>query len=132
MLDTFTARKTIFSFFKCSKKMVFPKNRSVIRSFLYYRERWCFFFQKISSYFLEGKWKMIFLKKYMEIYFLQMSRIFFISRKIIFFWKNALIGDWHSRSHSRKSSNNSLYFYGDLHGFSYIALQWKENRKLNI
>ena len=48
-------------------------------SFLYYQERWYFFFPKISSYSLDKKWKMIFLKKNMEIwYFLQM------------FWKDGL------------------------------------------
>ena len=38
-------------------------NRTGIWSFLYYQERWYIFFPKILSYFLEGKWKMIFLKK---------------------------------------------------------------------
>ena len=52
--------------------MVFPKTCAGIWSFLYYRERWYFFFLKIWSYTLDGKWKMIFLKKYTEIwYFLQ-------------------------------------------------------------
>ena len=52
--------------------MVFLKNCAWIWSFLYYRERWYFFFTKIWSYTLAGKWKMIFLKKYTEIwYFLQ-------------------------------------------------------------
>ena len=43
--------------------MVFPKNYAGIWSFLHYRERWYFFFPKIWSYNLPGKWKMIFLKK---------------------------------------------------------------------
>ena len=60
---TSTLRKTIFSFAKCSEKMVFPKNCAGIWSFLYYLERWHFFFPKISSYSLDGTWKMIFLKK---------------------------------------------------------------------
>ena len=30
---------------------------------MYYRERSCFFFRKIWSYSIDGKWKMIFLKK---------------------------------------------------------------------
>ena len=52
--------------------MVFPKNCVGTWSFLYYRERWYFLFPKIWSYTLDGKWKMIFLKKNMEIwYFLQ-------------------------------------------------------------
>ena len=41
-------------------------------SFLYYQERWYFFFPKIWCYTLDGKWKMIFLKKHTEIrYFLR-------------------------------------------------------------
>ena len=43
--------------------MDFPKNCTGIWPFLYYRERSCFFFPKIWSYSLDGKWKMIFLKK---------------------------------------------------------------------
>ena len=43
--------------------MVFPKNRAGIWSFSHYWERSCFFFPKIWSYTLDGKWKMIFLKK---------------------------------------------------------------------
>ena len=39
---------------------------------MYYREISCFFFPKIWSYTLDGKWKMIFLQKYTEFwYFLQ-------------------------------------------------------------
>ena len=50
--------------------MVFPKrNRAGIWSFLYYRERWYFFFLKIWSYPLDGKWNMIFLKKYTELWY---------------------------------------------------------------
>ena len=44
------------------------KNGAWIWSFLYYLERLGFFFQKI--YFsLDGKWKMIFFKKYMEVWY---------------------------------------------------------------
>ena len=42
--------------------------------------------------------------------------------KMIFSRKSTLKGDWHSRSHSRKSSNDSLYFYGDLHRRFHILL----------
>ena len=62
-----TARKTIFSFSGRPEKMIFPK-----------KVRWNMIFlvlsdvPKIWSYTLDGKWKMIFLKKYTEIwYFLQ-------------------------------------------------------------
>ena len=51
-------------FFQTSwKDGLSKKNRAGIWSFLYYRERSCFFFPKIWSYTLGGKWKMIFPKK---------------------------------------------------------------------
>ena len=44
--------------------MSFQKNnRTGIWSFLYYQERLNFVFPKIWSYSLDGKWKMVFLKK---------------------------------------------------------------------
>ena len=46
--------------------------------------------------------------------------------KVIFFRKNTLKADWHSRSHSRKSSNDSLYCYGDLHGHFHIFFSTEE------
>ena len=61
-----TARKTIFSFSNRPEKMVFPKKSRkifIIWSLSYCWERSCFFFSKIWSYTLDGKWKMIFLKK---------------------------------------------------------------------
>ena len=62
----------IFFFQTSWKDGLSKKNCAGIWSFLYYRERWYFFFPKIWSYTLAGKWKMIFLKKYTEIwYFLQ-------------------------------------------------------------
>ena len=44
-------------------KWSFHKNRTGIWSFLYYQERWYFFFPKIWSYSLDTKGKMIFFKK---------------------------------------------------------------------
>ena len=41
-------------------------SRGIWSIFLHYLERWYFSFPKISSYLLEGKWKMIFLKKINE------------------------------------------------------------------
>ena len=38
-------------------------NSAGIWSFLYYQEKWYFFFPKISSFSLDGKWGTIFLKK---------------------------------------------------------------------
>ena len=45
------------------KRWSFQKNRTGIWSFLYYQERWYFFFPKIWSYSSDTKGKMIFLKK---------------------------------------------------------------------
>ena len=51
-------------FFQTSwKDILSKKKRAGIWSFLYYQERPCFFFPKIWSYTLNGKWKMIFLKR---------------------------------------------------------------------
>ena len=55
--------KPCFLFPDILKRCSFQKNCAGIWSFLYYRERSCFFFLKIWSYTLDGKWKMIFLKK---------------------------------------------------------------------
>ena len=64
--------KPYFLFQDALKRWSFQKNCAETWSFLYYRERWYFLFTKIWSYALDGKWKMIFLKKYMEIWsFLQ-------------------------------------------------------------
>ena len=64
--------KPYFLFPDALKRCSFLKNCAGIWSFLYYWKRWCFFFPKIWSYMLDGKWMMIFLKKYTEIwYFLQ-------------------------------------------------------------
>ena len=81
-IAVFTAPKTIFSFSRRPEKMIFPKYCAGIWSFLYYRERWNFFFPKILSYTLGGKWKMVFLKKYTEIwYFLQAFWKYGLSKK---------------------------------------------------
>ena len=65
--------KPYFLFPEVLKRWSFQKNCAGIWSFLYYRERPCFFFPKIRSDTLDGQWKMIFLKKkYTEIWhFLQ-------------------------------------------------------------
>ena len=44
------------------------KNYTEIWSFSYHEERWNFFFPKIYL-FTDGKWKMILLKKYMEMWY---------------------------------------------------------------
>ena len=55
--------KRYFLFPDVLKRWSFPKNYAGIWSFLYYWERSCFFFPKLWSDTLDGKWKMIFLKK---------------------------------------------------------------------
>ena len=55
--------KPFFFFLNILKRRSFQKYCAGIWSFLHYRERWYFFFPKIWSYTLDGKWKMIFLKK---------------------------------------------------------------------
>ena len=65
--------KQYFLFPDVLKGWFFQKYCAGICSFLYYHERWYFFFSKIWSYLFDGKGKIIFLKKYMEIwFFLQM------------------------------------------------------------
>ena len=67
-----TAQKKDFLFLNILKRWFFQKNHTGIWSFLHNHERYLFF-PKIWPYSLDGKWKMIFLKKkYMKIYFLQM------------------------------------------------------------
>ena len=56
-------RKRYFLFPDVLKRWSFQKNCAGIWSLLYYWERWYFFFPKMWSYALGGKWKLIFLKK---------------------------------------------------------------------
>ena len=56
--------KPYFLFPDALKRWSFLKNcAGRTWSFLYYRERWYFLFPKVWPYTLDGKWKMIFLKK---------------------------------------------------------------------
>ena len=59
-------------FFKCSEKMVFPKNSRLNMIFFVISGKMVFLFsRKYDIFSLGGKWKkMIFIKKRMEIYFL--------------------------------------------------------------
>ena len=92
--------KPFFLFPEVLKRWSFQKNRAGIWSFLYYRERSCFFFPKIWSYTLDGKWKMIFLKKYTEIwYFLQT------------FWKDGLFKKGHAGTWSFLYYLERWYFF---------------------
>ena len=76
----------IFFFWTPWKDGLSKKNCAGTWSFLYYWERWYFIFPKIWSYALDGKWRMIFLKKYMEIrkdgIFFPKTWSFFIVQKV--------------------------------------------------
>ena len=109
-----TAQKTIFSFLRRPEKMVFPKNCAGIWSFLYYREIWYFFFPQIWSYILYGKWKMIFLKKYTEIwYFLQT------------FWKDGPSKKGHAGTWSFLYYLQRWYFFPE----NMIFFPWAESER---
>ena len=95
--------KPYFLFPDVLKRWSFQKSCAGIWSFLYYRERWYFFFPKIWSYTLDGKWKMIFLKKYMEIwYFLQTSEKVVFPKRVVpahdlscIIWKDGIFSRKH-------------------------------------
>ena len=53
------------------KDGLFKKGRAGTWCFLYYLERWYFFSRKHDIFSLGGKREMIFLKKYMEIWYFQ-------------------------------------------------------------
>ena len=115
--------------FKCPEKIVVSKkNRVWIWSFFHYLERWYFFSGKYDIFPLGGKWRMIFLKKYIEIwYFLY---ICISVTNMIFSRKNTLKDDWHSRSHSRKISNDSLY--GGLDRRFHVFLSSEKRKPRNL
>ena len=129
-------KKAYFLFPNILKKWSFQKNRTRIGSFLYYQERWYFFFLEIWFYSLDRKWKMIFLKKYMEIWYLLYICINVTNMILSFCQKNQRRSSpqkVHLKvihildSHSKKSSNDSLYFYGDLHIRFHISLSSEKN-----
>ena len=89
------------------------------------------FFRKILYFFFGGKMKDTFSQE------IHGNMIFSVYRRkcykydttllqkkaeMIFSRKNTLKGDWHSRSYSRKSFNDSLYFYGDFYRRFHILL----------
>ena len=97
------------------KTLSFEKNRAGIWSFLYIWKDGGFFPENVIFFlstenerwsFSRNKWR----------YDTNMTLPFCKKKsKMIFSRKNTLTAHLHSRSHSRKSSNNFLYFYGDLH-----------------
>ena len=83
------------------KRRSFQKKLHWNMIFLVLSEKMVFFPKKHDIFSFDGKWKMIFFKKYMEVwYFLCICKM----------------------SHSGKSSNDSLKFYGDLHRCFHILL----------
>ena len=116
------------------------KSRTEIWSFLYYLESWYFFTRKYDIFSWDGKWKLIFLKKYMEIWYFLYICINVTNMILPFCQKNQRrscpekihlkvidILDWHSRN----SSNDSLYFYGDVHRHFHILLSIEKNKNNN-
>ena len=96
------------------KRWSFQKNCAGIWSFLYYRKRWYFFFPKIWSYMLDGKWNMIFLKKYTEIwYFLQT------------FWKYDLSKKCHAGTWSFLYYLERWYFFAE----NIIFFPWADSER---
>ena len=57
-----------YVFFDCSKKMIFPKKSHQNMIFLVSSGKMALLFLENMMFFLGGKWNMIFLKKYMEIW----------------------------------------------------------------
>ena len=64
-------------FFKCPEKMVFPIKIALEYDLSWLRGKMVFFSLKYDIFSLVGKWKMIFLKKYVEIWYF----LYIFSRK---------------------------------------------------
>ena len=106
----------ILSFADALKRWSFQKNFGGIWSFLSYRERWYFLFPKIWSYTLDRKWKMIFLKKYSEIwYFLQAC------------WKDGLSKKGRAGTWSFLYYLETWYFFPE----NMIFFLWPESERLS-
>ena len=105
--------KSYFLFADVLKRWSFQKNRAGIWYFLYYGKRWYFFFPKIWSCPLDGKWKMIFLKKYTEIYFLQM------------FWKDGLFSRDCAGTWSFLHYLERWYFFSRKHDIFSSGGKWE-------
>ena len=101
------------------------------------------FTRKYDIFSLDAKWKIIFLKKCMEIWYFLYTRINVTNMVLPFCQKNQRRSfpkkihwqvidflEWHCR----KSSNDFLFFYVDLHSRFHILLssEKKKTRKLNI
>ena len=119
--------------FKCSQKMVFSKKmHSAMIYLVLIAWQDVFFTWKHDIFSLDEKWNMIFLKKYMEIWYFLYIRVD-VTNMILRPSAKRNQG-WSSPTkihlkvtdilywHSRKSSNNSLYFNGDLYRSFHILL----------
>ena len=134
----------IWYFIQLFRKDGLPKLSHWNMIFLVFSGKMVLFFNQKYIFSFDGKWKMIFLKKYMEIWYFLYICINVTNMISPFCQENQrrsspekmhlkmiYILDWHSR----KSSNDSLYFYGDLHRRFHILLSSEKNqknRKLNI
>ena len=131
----YTGWKTIFSFSRRPEKMVFPKKLLWNIIFLVLLGKMVFSSWKHDIFSLDGRWKIILLKKYMEIwYFLyirtgvtsttpcQKKQRWSYHAKINLKVIDMLV--WHPR----KGSGNSLSFYGDLYRRFHILLFGEKNR----
>ena len=112
-------------FFQTSWKDGFSKtNRAGIWFLLYYQERWYFFFPKIWSYTLDGKWKMIFLKKNTlkyDIFFKRSEKMVFSKRAAqghdlsCIIWKDGIFSRKHDIfSLGRRSETTLLKKYMEI------------------
>ena len=91
----------------------FQRNCTGVWSFLYRYQKWYFFSPKMWSCSLGWKWKMIFLKRYMKIwYLLQM------------FWKNGLPKKLHWNMIFLLSSGNMAFLFPE----NMFFLQTKNKR----
>ena len=139
----------IIFFSNVLERWYFQKNRIGILSFNLERRH---FFTRKYIFSLDGKWKVIFLKKYMdrkwEMIFLKKHMeiwyFLYICTNVTNIWyypsakktqrwsspekihlKLTDILDWHSR----KISNDSMYFYGDFHRRFHIMLSSEEKQE---
>ena len=152
--------KPYFLFPDVLKRWSFQKNCAGIWSFLYYRERPCFFFPKIRSDTLDGQWKMIFLKKKIHgnmtfsSNFLKRrsfqkgprrDMIFLVlSGKMVFFPENMILFPW-AESERRPFSGNTwkhdaspsekkqeTWYIGSKFGLSLNLFGWRYSTMNNL
>ena len=130
--------KPYFLFPDALKRCSFQKNCAGTWSFLYFQESWYFLFPKIWSYTLDGKLKMIFLKKITckyDIFFTPSEKMVFPKRAVpahdlsCIIWKDGIFSPktW-SFSIGQKVNNGHSQ---EIHGNMMHRLA-KKNRKPDI